>query len=642
MRKILSRTLLTLAISAFLFVSLLPELVRWQAIRTLAAQGIELEINYLGLLLRKGELQIDGVRVKDQNKRSVALGALSLQLNLLSLLDSQIEVTNFSLRDLTVNLPNNQQLQLGALDLVGDITVILPNTAERPKQKDLSIEMLGGLMLRELALSQGPQSIIQFVNGKFSGLQLEFSNGAASNESIALTLNNIALSDMKILGRQHLKSQLAENFSEHISLAQFDLSQLSFQKTGTADNAPSKLSIHSLSFAGMNALLLKVPIEKSLDHNSSPSGFPLLDIVQELQAAPTPTLAKPEDHNSQAVLKISLKELQVEGGSRFTLIDTSHAPATTQSLEDVSIQINDIDQANPMGSSAYSISAKTDEYGSLSLQGNFKPFSETVNATVTGQVKSLDLSPLSAYAEVSAAHKIKSGHLNADIEGAVIDNKINVQVLLDLRKFYLENLEKQELPDETEASTMPLATALNLLRDNDDRIEFSLPISGDVNSPDFSIQYILGIVARKAITETVINYYTPFGLVSVTSALVGSAMQLRFEPILFLAGKTTLTSDAEKGVDTLAKLLTTKQSLTLTLCPITTAGDWRKRYRHSDGVKFAITPHQLSAMEALGVQRGTALKNMLVKKNVTAEQVVVCKTSVNGKDNGAGFVRVEL
>ena len=642
MYKILSRTLLTLAISALLLISLLPELLRWQAIRALAAQGIELEINYLGLALRKGEVQLDGLRIKDQNQLDVAVSALTLQLSLLPLLDKEIVVSNFKLRDLTVKLSNNQELQLGSVELDGDITVLLPNTAEGSTQKDLSIEMLEGFILSELALSQGPQSIVQIDAGEIRGLQFRFANGAESNKSISLTLSDIALNDISILGREHLNPKIAKKFSEHISLAELRLNQLAFQQTGTNGNAPSKLSVHSLSIAGLNTLLLKVPVEGSPDQNHRSSGFPLVDAVQELQTAPKPAQAKQKTNKPQTALQVSLKEFQIGGGSRFTLIDTSHTPATTRSFEDITIQIDNINQAKPKEPSTFSISAKTDEYGSLAFQGDIKPFLETVNASITGQVKSLDLSPLSAYAETSAAHRIKSGHLNADIKGTVADNKVDVQVLLDLRKFYLENLNKQELPKETKASTLPLATALNLLRDNDDRIEFKLPISGDVYAPDFSIQYILGIVARKAITETVINYYTPFGLVGVTSALVSSATQLQFEPVQFSLGENSLANGADKNVDKLATLLTKRQKLTLTLCPFTTAGDWRQRYKIRENATVAMTPEQFSEMEALGVERGALLKKSLVEKNVSAEQVIVCKATVNNKENSAGFVSIEL
>jgi len=252
------------------------------------------------------------------------------------------------------------------------------------------------------------------------------------------------------------------------------------------------------------------------------------------------------------------------------------------------------------------------------------------------------LSPLSAYVEGSAAHRIKSGHLSAKLGGTIVDNKIDFQVQLDLRKFYLKNLDRHELPTKTQTSSIPLATALNLLRDNDDRIEFVLPISGDVSAPDFSIQYILGILARKAITETVINYYTPFGLLGVTSALVNSATKLRFEPVSFEAGEKTLTSGADENIDRLAALLSKKQSLTLTLCPIITAGDWRKRFKQREGAKVSITPKQLTELENLGLVRGTILKNKLVKLDVPADQLVVCKATINEKIIAAGHVNIEL
>jgi len=169
-----------------------------------------------------------------------------------------------------------------------------------------------------------------------------------------------------------------------------------------------------------------------------------------------------------------------------------------------------------------------------------------------------------------------------------------------------------------------------------------LPISGDISAPDFSIQYILGILARKAITETVINYYTPFGLLGVTSALVNSATQLRFEPVFFEADKSNLTSVGEKNIDRLADLLSKKQTLTLTLCPVSTAGDWKKRFKQRESAEVSITPKQRTELENLGLERGSTLKNSLVKRKVPAAQIVVCKATVNQKINTTGYVNIEL
>ena len=642
MHKILSRILLTLVVSAVLLVSLLPELVRWQAIRALATQGIELEIDYLGLVLRKGEISLNGLRIKDQDNLDISLATLDLQLQLLPLLDNQIEISHLHLRDLAVKLPNGQEMNLGRVELKGNISVQLPRTTEGHLQSYLSVEMLESLNFNNFSFTRELQSIAQFDAGEIHKLHLELSTDTQSNKSFALNLHNIALRDTRIFGMEHLDPKPLEDFSEHISIEELHLDQIAFHQLDDDGKTPGELSIHKLEFAGLNTLLLKVPVAKASEQSNSRGAFPLMDIIKTLQAAENSAVSQQAAANPSAPLLFSLGELNVSDNSRFTFIDTSHTPATLRNVEEIFLQVTDIDQENPDQPSAFSFNAKNDKYSEFSFQGNIEPFSESVNASITGQIKSLDLSPFSAYAESSAAHRIKSGHLSAKLEGTIVDNKIDLQVLLDLRKFYLENLNANELPSEAEASSIPLATALNLLRDNDDRIEFKLPISGDVSAPDFSIQYILGILARKAITETVINYYTPFGLLGVTSALVNSATQLRFEPVHFEAGKNALTSVADKNIDRLAALLSKKQSLTLTLCPISTAGDWRKRFTQRESAKVSITAKQQTELEILGLERGTILKSRLVKLGVPADQLIVCKATINEKTDAAGHVNIEL
>jgi len=616
--------------------------VRWQAIRALAAQGIDLEIDYLGLVLRKGEISLDGLRIKNQDNLDISLATLDLQLRLLPLLDNQIEFSHLRLRDLAVKLQNGQEITLGSVELEGDISVLLPDAMANQPNNSLSMEIPESLSISKFSFTRERQSIIQFDEGEIHKLRLELSTDTSSNESLALKLHSIVLKDTRIFSMDHLDSQPIVDFSEHILIEELHLDKIAFKEIGDHGKTPRELNIRNLNFSGLNTLLLKVPVVKASEQSNSTSAFPLIDIVKTFQTPENSAVNQQGVASPQAPLLFTLGELKISDGSSFTLIDTSHIPATSKSVEELFLRVNNINQANPDESSAFSFKAKTGEYSFLSLQGDIKPFTESVNVSITGQVKSLDLSPFSAYAEDSAAHRIKSGHLNAELEGSIVDNEIDIQVLLDLRKFYLENLDKNELPTETESSSMPLATALNLLRDNDDRIEFKLPISGDISAPDFSIQYILGILARKAITETVINYYTPFGLLGVTSALVNSATQLRFEPVLFEAGENTLTGAAEQNIDRLAALLSKKQSLSLTLCPISTAGDWRKYFKQREGAKVSITPKQLAKLETLGLERGSKLKHSLVTRNVPPEQIVMCKATVDEKAIAAGYVNIGL
>ena len=651
MYKVFSRILVVVVIAIVLFISLLPTLVQWQASKILAAQGIELNIENLVLTLRKGEAQIEGLHVKRNEEFDFKVSSLTLKLDLLSIFDEKIKVNNFKLTQLIAQLPNNKLVKLDTLRLEGNITTQLPNNNQNSTQRKLSIDIPNGLTLNKLEFSQDLQSIIQFNDGIMEGIKLELISDIESSDTVQLNLSSIVINDASILGREHLSREYAKDFSEHISIEQTRLKQLTFEQTGKNSNSPNKLSAHSLGFSGLNVLLLKVPANDPPNSHASQSHFAFLDAVQSLKSKPkyTPEMSPQADlttaiaESEKPSLQTALDKLSLNNGSSLTLIDASHTPATTRHFHDILLQVSDINQSKPKDPSPFTLNAKTDEYGSITLQGHIKPFLASANISVTGQVKSLDLTPLSAYAENSAAHTIKSGHLDAEIKVSVIDNKIDAQALLDLRKFYLDKLNKKEQLKDTEATnSMPLSTALNLLRDNDDRIKFKLPITGNINAPNFSLQHILGIVARKAITEAVVNYYTPFGLLSVTSALISSATQLRFEPVPFNAGKNILANDASENIIKLAALLAKKKSLTLTLCPVISAGDWRQRYQQHKDVEAVITAEQSTVMEYLGVERGALVKNSLVQQGVAAEQIIICKVTVNKNENGAGFVSVEL
>ncbi|MES2424806.1 MAG: hypothetical protein V4562_10290, partial [Pseudomonadota bacterium] len=100
--------------------------------------------------------------------------------------------------------------------------------------------------------------------------------------------------------------------------------------------------------------------------------------------------------------------------------------------------------------------------------------------------------------------------------------------------------------------------AVALLADRNGVIDINLPISGSLNDPQFSI----GPLIFKAIVNLIVKAITsPFSLLA--SALGGAGEELSV--VAFQSGSAVLLPDARTGLDKVAKALAERPALTLTV-----------------------------------------------------------------------------
>ena len=68
--------------------------------------------------------------------------------------------------------------------------------------------------------------------------------------------------------------------------------------------------------------------------------------------------------------------------------------------------------------------------------------------------------------------------------------------------------------DDKQQASLPLDTALELLRDSDGNIALSVPVSGDVDNPQFDYSDAINQAMLSAAKGAVLIYFQPLGLLS--------------------------------------------------------------------------------------------------------------------------------
>lgn len=186
---------------------------------------------------------------------------------------------------------------------------------------------------------------------------------------------------------------------------------------------------------------------------------------------------------------------------------------------------------------------------------------------IQGKVRDLELPPLSPYAIKYAGYGINRGKLSVDVNYVVQpDGQLtaNNKVVLNQLSF----------GDKAEGATasLPVKLAVALLADRNGVIDIDLPISGSLNDPQFS----LGPVIVKVILNVIVKAITaPFSLLA--GAFGGGGEELA--SVGFAPGSARLAPEATAGLDKVARALTDRPALQLTVVGTASLDAEREGYR---------------------------------------------------------------
>jgi hypothetical protein len=188
----------------------------------------------------------------------------------------------------------------------------------------------------------------------------------------------------------------------------------------------------------------------------------------------------------------------------------------------------------------------------LDITGKLNPLAKPLALDIQGRVQDLELPPLSPYAIKYAGYGIERGKLNVNVNYSV---KPDGQLTAS-NNVVLHQLSFGEKVDGA-PNSLPVKLAAALLADRNGVIDLNLPISGSLNDPQFSV----GPVIWKVLTNLIVKALTsPFSLLA--NAFGGGD---ELSAVVFPAGVATLTTDAKQGLDKVAKALTERTALKMTV-----------------------------------------------------------------------------
>ncbi|ABV36442.1 protein of unknown function DUF748 [Shewanella sediminis HAW-EB3] len=502
-------------------------------------QGIDIIPLFMPSFISKADdsesKQVDEPEANEQTPWSATLGGVSVKDYALNLQESlltkntpwhiaPINLTTGAIQS-DFNSPIEYNLDLsingqGKLTSTGQVEV---------NQQHLNAELqLAGFSLKQLQPYLAPFINITVKNGELnSSGRLE----ASSADDISFT-GDITVNELLVKDNLHKKTLLKWQ-----SMA---IEELSF------DQEKQQLAISQIN--------LSQPYSRIIIAEDKSTNFQQLFVSTAESAADKTETGKnaPEqtDASQQAPLAIQIGKITVSDGSTF-FADNSLTPNFAASIEQVEGSVSQLSSSSDKAA-VVDIKGKIDKYAPVTLKGEINPLLEQPYLDLDLDFNSVELTSVNPYSGTYAGYYIDKGQLSLELSYLLKDNKLNGS-----NHIVVNQLKLGEPSDSSLATSLPVTLAIALLQDRHGVIDLGLEVSGDLDSPDFSV----GSIVMTALTNVITKAVTaPFTLLA---GIFGDDEEL--DKIEFSAGNARISDDQSSKLATLATALLDRPKLTLSI-----------------------------------------------------------------------------
>lgn len=302
----------------------------------------------------------------------------------------------------------------------------------------------------------------------------------------------------------------------------------------------------------------------------APNSAPAQNQISNQQPNNSP--GSDNDAPKEDALRFTLENVQLKN-SKFLIYDTNYQPTVEAPLEIKQFAIDHFDSANTESLSRWVLEARLDEQGLIHSKGMLKPLSDKLAMQATLKLEHINLVNLSPYFEKQTGYFIHTGQLSLDSQSQLDGKQLQSKNKVDLRSIELDRVAADKADKVDRNISMPLDSALGLLRNDEGDIELNLPVNGDISSPAFGSGDILRQVSSRALREASVAYlkyaFQPYGtLITVGSWLNDQAQKIRLDALSFNHGQSALTVEQQAYLQKLGQLLQKKEQLRVRACPV--------------------------------------------------------------------------
>ncbi|WP_332860389.1 DUF748 domain-containing protein [Janthinobacterium svalbardensis] len=336
----------------------------------------------------------------------------------------------------------------------------------------------------------------------------------------------------------------------------------------TASVGPDFVDIPELRVVEPNAQLI-------IENDRSLNAQRLLVKAPEPATAPSPTPATATAQAADAGFPVRVRRVRLQN-AKLDFADLSLRPQFAAKIYELNGVITGLSTKRD-ARSQIELDGRIDEFGLARVRGQLNPFAPTDNTDLNVVFKNVDMVSASPYTMKFAGYKVAEGKISLDLQYKVRNRQLD-----GTNQIVLDKLTLGERIDSPDALKLPLELALAILKDSDGRIDLGLPVSGDMNDPQFSYGALIWKAVGNVLTKIVTAPFRALG------NLLGISAD-KLESIDFDAGSAVLLPPEREKLKQVAQILAKREQLKLAV---------PGQYSDTDG----------AALRAQAVRRAVAAK----------------------------------
>lgn len=267
-----------------------------------------------------------------------------------------------------------------------------------------------------------------------------------------------------------------------------------------------------------------------------------------------PTSNKPQNnHSNDASLALTIEGVALNKGVMDFADDSLPLPFKVR-IEDLNGEFSSLETQNTKPARVR-LEGQVEPHGYTKIEGEMFPLDPAQKLNIDILFKNIDMTRLSPYSGKFVGYALKEGKLDLDLGYLIENSKLKGENTIIMHDLTLGDV--IESPD---ALNLPLHFAIALLKDNEGKIDINLPVSGDLNDPEFAY----GALIFKAIGNLITGIVTsPFRFLGNMLGIDGEKLKsVEFEP-----GFANLLPPAKEKIANYTKILSKRPGIKLEITP---------------------------------------------------------------------------
>jgi len=582
------------------------------------------------------QLTIKKLTLTKENTTVLSLEHLTLQLALHKLLFKQLVIQKFTIKNLHLQIEQaNQQLQVAGVNLVKhNSDSSLPITEEQPTAIE---NLIKAVLLPQLRITHSQIDLTlnknthQLVINNFT-----LKNVIASQENV---LANLAFDGTIDTAKSQLKATLdyknkQANIGSQFNIQHYPLAKIKPYVTTQLAKLNGFISLNlnpALQLNEQNIITeisnITLQVEQTnLALNHFDLHIPrLTTIINNVNAH------IPQDMADDIIF--SLASIKINTKQPIVFIDNNLTPPLSRTLLIDTLKLGVLNNQKGEKNTPFSLIAYSNKYEKIVLKGNIKPFAKIPEYQLAGKITELSLPSISPYLKQAMQLELQSGQLNSNITFSLLGDKIQGDVDILIKGLETTSADNNEVDLLKDNTMLPLNTALGMLKDSNDNLELSIPLSGSTKDPQFGVHSFITLIAQKAIMSATKSYliktFVPYAnVVSVALSASDLLLKVRFEPLYYQLEQIEPDEKQRDYLQQLISLLNDKKSLHIKLCAISVPADINIKNTAS------LSKKQQQKLLNLGKKREHALKDYLVESNnIDSARLLFCAPKIETKEH---------